>query len=132
MASKIAYEAHKLRDTLFFSLLAGNLVAETGPIRTASATTQSRANAVSRGLRKNPRFCVTFARVGAAFPVSAAGDDGLRGQNAARSLARANPFPADFIPTDRDAFAGRLRPVRIQSRGLLGARMSPSVSEKVE
>jgi hypothetical protein len=41
------------------------------------------------------------ARAGAAFPVSAAGDGGLRGQNAARSLARVNPFPADFIPKEQ-------------------------------
>jgi hypothetical protein len=34
------------------------------------------------------------------------------GKNAARSLARANRFPADFIPTDRDGFACRQRPVR--------------------
>jgi hypothetical protein len=39
-----------------------------------------------------------------------------RGKNAARSLARANPFPADFIPTGRDPFACRLRPVRIYGR----------------
>jgi hypothetical protein len=39
-----------------------------------------------------------------------------RGKNAARSLACANPFPADFIPTDRDGFARRLRPVRIHGR----------------
>jgi hypothetical protein len=32
-------------------------------------------------------------------------DGGSRGQNAARSLAPANPFPADFIPTARDSFA---------------------------
>jgi hypothetical protein len=40
------------------------------------------------------------------------------GKNAARSLARANRFPADFIPTDRDGFACRQRPVRIRGRGL--------------
>src|ERR1700704_6606332 len=69
-----------------------------------------------RFLEKPPVFR-DLARAGAAFPVSAAGDGGLRGQNATRSLARANPFPAEFTPTDRDAFACRLRPVRIQAGG---------------
>jgi hypothetical protein len=38
------------------------------------------------------------------------------GKNAARSLAHANRFPADFIPADRDGFACRQRPVRIRGR----------------
>ena len=85
------------------------LVAGSSP---AGPTTHSRANRVSCGLLKNPLCSASLARAGTAFPVSAAGEDGLRGQNAARSLARANPFPTDFMPTDRDAFAYRLRPVR--------------------
>jgi hypothetical protein len=91
-------------------------VAETGPIWTASATTQSWTNPVSCGLWESPRFSATFARAGVALPVSAACSGGLRRKNAARSLARANPFPADFIPAGRDSFACRLRPVRIHSR----------------
>ena len=84
--------------------------------RNAATTTQSHANPVSCGLWKNPRISAPFARPDRHFrsllPVTA----DRRGKNAARSLARANPFPADFIPTDRDAFACRLRPVRIHGR----------------
>jgi hypothetical protein len=94
--------------------------AETGPNGTASATTQSRANPVSCDLRKNPRFSATFAQAGAAVPVSAVGKDESRGPKRRPSLARANPFPANFIPTDGDAFACRLRPVRIHGRRELG------------
>jgi hypothetical protein len=89
------------------------LVAGSSP---AGPTTHSRANRVSCGLLKNPLCSASLAGVGEAFPVSAAGEGGLRVQNAARSLARANPFPVDFVPTDRDGFACRLRPVRIRGR----------------
>jgi hypothetical protein len=63
-----------------------------------SPTTQSHENPVSWSLWKNPRFAATFAQAGAESPVSAAADGRSQGQNAGRSLARANPFPADFIP----------------------------------
>jgi hypothetical protein len=85
-----------------------------------SPTTQSCANPVSCGLWKNPRISPGFPRHSrgpdrhfrSLLPATADG----RGKNAARSLARASPFPADFIPTDRDPFACRLRPVGIYGR----------------
>jgi hypothetical protein len=41
---KIVAEGQIPKNSLFFSLLSGNLDVETGSIRTASATTQSDAN----------------------------------------------------------------------------------------
>jgi hypothetical protein len=94
----------------------------------SAPTTQSCTNTISCGLSKNPLCSATLARTIEAFSVSAAGEVGLRGQNAARSLARANPFPADFVPTDRDGFACRLRPVRIRGRWALERKGRRSVT----
>jgi hypothetical protein len=43
-AAKLIDHALNLRNSRFFSLIDGNLTAETGSIRTASTTTQSDAN----------------------------------------------------------------------------------------
>jgi hypothetical protein len=110
----VVMECDNLRgDVLFACFRHNRVVAGSSP---ASPTTQSSANLVSCGLRRNPLHSATFARAGAAVAVSAGLTGGARVKNAARSLARANCFPADFIPTDGDGFASRLRPVRIDSR----------------
>jgi hypothetical protein len=96
------------------------LVASSSP---ASPTTQSRANAVSCGLCKNPRFCVTFARVGAAFPVSApetrdstvsaARNRPVTPKMPRQSLASLNFFPARIGGAHRDWFDSLQRSVRV-------------------
>jgi hypothetical protein len=53
-----------------------------------------------------------------------------RGRNAARSLARANRFPSDLIPTDRDAFARRLRPILGCAHGVLPASVATDTTRQ--
>ena len=55
-ARKSAREVGFLQNSLFFSLLAGNLRVETGSILAASTTTHSRANQGFRRFVKEPPF----------------------------------------------------------------------------
>jgi hypothetical protein len=52
VGADVGEEEPKLKNSLFFSLLAGNLDAETGSIATASATTHSYNLEISRSVEK--------------------------------------------------------------------------------
>jgi hypothetical protein len=63
-----------------------------------SPTTPSCANPVTCGLWKSRRFSATFARAGASFPVSAAGEGGPTRQKCCPVSGSRKPFPGRFYP----------------------------------
>jgi hypothetical protein len=67
-------------------------------------------NRCSASRRHRPEFAFSSHQAGSLWLARS----NCGGKKCRPSLARANRFPADFIPTDRDGFACRQRPVRIR------------------
>ena len=90
----------KLKNSLFFSLLAGNLAGETGSTWTASATTQSPESLITETLREQAALARPVRHV--IFGIwSPAGE---AGQNLGLVSSRKNPVPGAVMPIEQRAY----------------------------